>query len=50
VGGGSTEKFDLLIVIQGSQVLVDDIDCAGQNPITSDAYAPGWLSRSTCFA
>jgi hypothetical protein len=38
------------MVIQGNQVLVDDIYCTGQNPTTSDAYAPGWLSRSTCFA
>jgi hypothetical protein len=50
VGGGSTEKFDLLMVLQGSQFLVDDIYCTGQNPTISDAYAPGWLSRSTCVA
>jgi hypothetical protein len=50
VGGGTTGKFDLFIVIQANHLVVDDIYCTGQNPTTSDAYAPGWLSRSTCTA
>jgi hypothetical protein len=41
------ETYDLLIVVQSGRLLVDDIYCTGQSPSTTDAYASGWLNRST---
>jgi hypothetical protein len=51
LGTGSTaEKLDLVMVIEGSELLVNDVYCTGSNPEGSDALAPGWLARSTCSA
>lgn len=47
-GGTGTETFDLTVVESGSQLLVDDISCTGQDPSSTDAYSPGWAGRSTC--
>jgi len=46
--GSPVEKIDLLVVLQGSDLLVDDIYCTGADPESTDAYAPGWLARSVC--
>ncbi len=46
--GSNVFKTDLVIVASGAQLLVDDIYCAGQDPITTDAYASGWDVRSVC--
>jgi hypothetical protein len=51
LGPGTTpEKYDLVVVLQDSQLLVDDIYCAGSDPTAADAFAPGWLQRSVCTA
>jgi hypothetical protein len=48
-GPGTTpEKYDLVVILQGSQLLVDDIYCAGADPTDTDVYAAGWIDRSTC--
>jgi hypothetical protein len=48
-GPGTTpEKYDLVVILQGSQLLVDDIYCAGSDPTDADVYATGWIDRSTC--
>ena len=48
-GPGTTmEKHDLLIVVQGSKLVVDDLYCTGTEVDTTDAYAAGWLNRSVC--
>jgi hypothetical protein len=50
-GTGTTpEKYDLVEVVQGSQLLVNDIFCTGSDPADSDVFAPGWLDRSACTA
>jgi hypothetical protein len=46
--GMRMESIDLEIVVQGSQLLVDDISCTGTDPAGADAYAAGWLYRSVC--
>jgi hypothetical protein len=46
--GTTTEKYDLVVVLQGSQLLVDDIYCTGSDPTDSDVFAAGWLDRSIC--
>ncbi len=46
--GATTEKLDLIVVLQGSQLLVDDLYCTGADPTTGDVFAPGWLARSVC--
>lgn len=46
--GTTSEKLDLVMVVAGSQLLVDDISCTGADPEVSDAMTPGWLARSTC--
>ena len=48
--GTATEKYDLVVVIRGSQLLVDDIYCTGTDPVGSDVFAAGWLTRSVCTA
>jgi hypothetical protein len=49
LGPGTTpEKYDLVVILQGSQLLVDDIYCTGSDPTESDVYAAGWIDRSTC--
>jgi hypothetical protein len=49
LGPGTTpEKYDLVVILQGSQLLVDDIYCAGSDPTDADVYAAGWIDRSTC--
>jgi hypothetical protein len=49
LGPGTTpEKYDLVVVLQGSQLLVDDIYCTGSDPTDADVFAPGWLERSVC--
>jgi hypothetical protein len=46
--GASAERLDLVMAVQGSELLVDDILCTGTDPEGNDAVAPGWLARSTC--
>lgn len=46
--GTNVFTTDLVIISSGTQLLVDDIYCGGQNPSTTDAYAPGWSARATC--
>jgi len=46
--GAPPEKIDLLVVLQGSDLLVDDIYCTGLPPDGADAYAAGWPARSVC--
>ena len=48
MGGAGAEMFDLLIIPSGTQLLADDIVCSGQDQASGDAYAPGWINRSTC--
>jgi hypothetical protein len=48
-GGGTTmEKYDIVVIVQGSQLLVDDIYCTGTDPTAGDVYAAGWVTRSVC--
>jgi hypothetical protein len=47
--GTSTERYDLVVILEGSQLLVDDIYCTGTDP-AGDVFAAGWLSRSVCTA
>jgi hypothetical protein len=50
-GAGTTaERYDLLVIVQGSQLLVDDIYCTGSDPTADDVYAAGWVTRSVCTA
>ena len=42
-------KYDLVVTVHGSQLLVDDIYCTGTDP-TDDVYATGWVVRSVCTA
>jgi hypothetical protein len=50
-GAGTTmEKYDLLVIVHGSQLLVDDIYCTGTAPTADDVYAAGWVARSVCTA
>jgi hypothetical protein len=46
--GTTVEKYDVVVVVQQSQVLVDDLYCTGADPTASDVFAPGWLNRSVC--
>lgn len=46
--GTAPEKIDLLVVLRGSSLQVDDIYCTGADPEMSDAFAFGWLARSAC--
>jgi hypothetical protein len=46
--GTAPEKIDLVVVVQGSQLLVDDLYCTGTDPESTDAFQPGWLARSVC--
>ncbi len=46
--GTRTERYDLVVVLQGSRLLVDDLYCTGTDPAGADAFASGWLVRSTC--
>lgn len=46
--GTAPEKYDLVVVLQGSQLLIDDIYCTGSDPTDSDVFAAGWLDRSVC--
>jgi hypothetical protein len=49
LGPGTTpERYDLVVVLQGSQLLVNDIYCAGSDPTDADVYAGGWIDRSAC--
>lgn len=48
--GTTTEKYDLVVIVQGSQLLVDDIYCTGSDPTDADVFAAGWLDRSACTA
>ena len=42
-GAGTTmEKYDLVVSVRGSQLLVDDIYCTGTDPTADDVYAAGW--------
>jgi hypothetical protein len=44
----TTEKYDLVVIIQGSRLLVDDLYCTGSDPATGDVYAADWVDRSVC--
>ena len=46
--GTTSEKYDLVVILQGSQLLVDDIYCTGTDPAAADVYAAGWIDRSVC--
>lgn len=46
--GTALEKIDLLVVLRGSDLQVDDIYCTGSDPEATDAFVPGWLTRSVC--
>ena len=46
--GAPAEKIDLIVVLQGSDLLVDDIYCTGVPSDGADAYAAGWPARSVC--
>ncbi len=48
--GTNPEKLDLVVLLTGSQLLVDDIYCTGSDPATGDAFADGWITRSVCAA
>ncbi len=48
--GTAPEKYDLVVVLQGSQLLVNDIYCVGSDPAGADVFAAGWLDRSVCTA
>jgi hypothetical protein len=48
VGQGNPEKLDLVVLLTGSQLLVDDIYCTGSDPVAGDAFADGWVARSAC--
>jgi len=45
--GTTTEEYDLVVILQGSTLLVDDLYCTGSDP-AGDVYATGWLNRSIC--
>ena len=47
-GGGTASHTDLSVIVMSGKLLVDDVYCTGTDPATTDAYAPGWLNRSTC--
>lgn len=47
-GNGPSSHTDLVVVATNGQLLVDDLYCTSSNAATADAYAPGWLNRSTC--
>ncbi len=46
--GINPERLDLVVLLTGSQLLVDDIYCTGTDPASGDAFAGGWLTRSVC--
>jgi hypothetical protein len=46
--GTTTESYDLVVILQGSQLVVDDLYCTGSDPATGDAYVAGWVDRSVC--
>ena len=48
--GTAPEKIDLLVVLRGSELEVDDVYCTGADPETTDAFVPDWLTRSVCSA
>ncbi len=48
--GTIMDKYDLVVILQGSRLLVDDIYCTGTDPTGGDVYATGWLNRSVCSA
>jgi len=48
--GTAMERYDLVVIVHGSQLLVDDIDCTGTDPTAGDVYADGWVARSVCTA
>jgi hypothetical protein len=39
---------DLVVILQGSKLLVDDLYCTGGDRSGGDVYASGWLNRSVC--
>jgi hypothetical protein len=48
--GTTTERYDLVVVVEGSRLLVDDIYCTGADPASADVFAGGWLDRCVCSA
>ena len=47
-GGGGSTSTDLVFVVSGSKLLLDDVYCTSKDPSTTDAYVAGWLTRATC--
>ncbi len=46
--GTASERLDLVMIVQGSQLLVNDLYCTASGPDGGDAMAPGWLARAAC--
>ena len=46
--GTAPEKYDLVVIVQASQLLVDDLYCTGADASANDVFAPGWITRSVC--
>lgn len=43
-----SSRYDLVIIMSGGNLLVDDLYCTGANPVTSSIYASGWINRESC--
>lgn len=48
IGGGASSSTDLVFVVSGAKLLLDDVYCTGKDPNTTDAYTTGWLTRASC--
>lgn len=46
--GSPPSRYDLVIVMSGGRLLVDDLYCTGADPATSSVFADGWMNRSGC--
>lgn len=46
--GTRSNRINLAVVLSSGRLLIDDVYCAGTNRANADAYAPGWMNRSTC--
>jgi hypothetical protein len=43
-----SSRYDLVIILSGGKLLVDDIYCTGADPPTSSIYVDGWMNRFSC--
>jgi hypothetical protein len=43
-----SSRYDLVIILSGGKLLVDDIYCTGADPSTSSIYVDGWMNRFSC--